>query len=245
MPSMRGEDHDYRHLNQFFHCEAEMVGDLKDVRKMVEDLIRDLAVAVSRMPDIVRCLSSNAKVSMQVARALSKSMSFTGLSFDEAVERLRKNDLDHCLKESKNGIDITSEGEGRLLGLFGDKSPVWLHHYYRDRVPFYQRPDPTNEDRVLNADLLFPALIPEGFGGEIVGCGERQNTVDEIRSSLARQEISAEPYEWYINLRNQPGYKTTSGFGLGIERFIAWILCRKDIRDVIAYPRLKNIRTYP
>ena len=63
--------------------------------------------------------------------------------------------------------------------------------------------------------------------------------------SLARQGIAPGPYEWYIDLRRMPNYKTTSGFGLGIERFIAWVLGKHDIKDVIIYPRLKNVVTYP
>jgi len=63
--------------------------------------------------------------------------------------------------------------------------------------------------------------------------------------SLKRQNISTEPYEWYIDIRRNKNYKTTSGFGLGIERFLAWALAKESIRDVIPYPRLKNIKTLP
>ena len=64
--------------------------------------------------------------------------------------------------------------------------------------------------------------------------------------SLKRQNnIPPKSYEWYIDLRRFPNYKVTSGFGLGIERFIAWALVKNNIRDVIPYPRLKNIRTLP
>ena len=66
-----------------------------------------------------------------------------------------------------------------------------------------------------------------------------------MMDSLARQNIKSEPYEWYINLRKLPNYKTTSGFGLGIERFITWSLCRDDIKDAILYLRLKDFETYP
>ncbi|MCR4278536.1 MAG: hypothetical protein NUV81_01385, partial [bacterium] len=75
--------------------------------------------------------------------------------------------------------------------------------------------------------------------------GQRQDNYQEMVDSLTRQNIYLEPYEWYMNLRKLPDYKTTSGFGLGIERFITWILCRDDIKDAILYPRLKDIETYP
>jgi asparaginyl-tRNA synthetase len=93
--------------------------------------------------------------------------------------------------------------------------------------------------------LIFPPIIKESFGGEIVGCGQRQDNPKEIYESLYRQNISPEPYEWYINLRKLPKYQVTSGFGLGIERFITWSLCRDDIKNSILYPRLKNVKTYP
>jgi asparaginyl-tRNA synthetase len=78
-----------------------------------------------------------------------------------------------------------------------------------------------------------------------VGSGQRQDNVSEMYKSLKRQKISPKPYKWYIDLRKIPGYKTTSGFGMGIERFIAWFLAKDDIKNVILYPRIRDIRTYP
>ena len=80
----------------------------------------------------------------------------------------------------------------------------------------------------------------------VPGSGQRQNSSEEMYESLKRQNnLSPKHYEWYIDLRKLPGYKTTSGFGLGIERFIAWALAKENIRDVIPYPRLKNIKMFP
>lgn len=112
-------------------------------------------------------------------------------------------------------------------------------------MPFYQKPNPENTDQVINADLIFPPLLENSFGGEIVGCGQRQDNEQEMRESLDRQGISSDSYLWYINLRSLANYKTTSGFGIGIERFITWALCRDNIRDTILYPRLKNVSTFP
>jgi asparaginyl-tRNA synthetase len=127
----------------------------------------------------------------------------------------------------------------------GSELPVWITGFDRDTVAFYQKPNPENLEKTVNADLIFPPLSLNGFGGEIVGCGQRQDTPEEMYESLKRQGISAEPYEWYIDLRRQAGYGTSSGFGLGIERFIAWALAKENIRDVALYPRLKNIISYP
>src|SRR5205085_2186791 len=100
--------------------------------------------------------------------------------------------------------------------------------------------DPTNPERVLNADLIFPSF-QNGFGGEIVGSGQRQDNPKELLESMKRQEISSiKSYQWYINLRKDPSYQQTSGFGLGIERFIAWMLQLESIIDTSIYPVLKT-----
>ena len=78
-----------------------------------------------------------------------------------------------------------------------------------------------------------------------MGSGQRQNNPDKIYESLQRQKINSKNYEWYVDIRRSRNYKTTSGFGLGIERFIAWALGKENIRDVALYPRLKNVRMYP
>ena len=117
--------------------------------------------------------------------------------------------------------------------------PFWITDFDRDRVPFYQKPDASGE-KVLCADLIFPPIIEGSFGGEIVGAGQRQDNVSEMEESILRQNISQEPYQWYIDLRNNNQYRETSGFGLGIERFIAWSLCFDNIRDAIIYPREIN-----
>ena len=123
------------------------------------------------------------------------------------------------------------------------ETPIWMNHFDRDRVAFYQKP--FMRDKVINADLLFPPLTKESFGGEVVGSGQRQDDVNEMHESLKRQVLDFKPYEWYIDLRRLENYKSTSGFGMGVERFITWALCRDSIQDVILYPRLKNIVSYP
>lgn len=146
---------------------------------------------------------------------------------------------------TKSGRDISFKGELELMKILKSKAPIWIRNYDRDRVAFYQKPSPENDNKVINADLLFPPLIDGAFGGEIVGCGQRQDNPDEMLESLNRQNLNPDPYQWYINLRRLPKYRITSGFGLGIERFIAWSLGLNDIKNAIIYPRLKNIISYP
>lgn len=245
LPSMRGENPDNRHLNQFFHCEAEIRGTLDDLTPIVENYVRMLSKTLLAMPAILERLSLDIVSSQKALEAIVAANSFPRISFDEAIEKLAESGEDDVVQITSHGRDITAKGERILLKLIGSDLPVWVYNYDRDRVAFYQKPLPGSTVKVINADLLFPPLIEESFGGEIVGAGQRQDSTKEMYESLSRQEISAEPYEWYIKLRNSPGYSVTSGFGLGIERFITWALCRKDIKEAIVYPRLKNVLTYP
>ena len=130
--------------------------------------------------------------------------------------------------------------------MLGYTKPFWIRDFHRDRVPFYQKVKrDSNGKNVINGDLIFPSIIEGSFGGEIVGCGERQDKPEEMYESLRRQGVNSDLYEWYIDIRRNNKYKTTSGFGMGIERFITWLLCRDDIKDAILYPRIKNIKTLP
>ncbi len=245
LPSMRGENPDKRHLNQFFHCEAEMKGNLIEVIQLVEDFIKFITQSMCDVPFLIECLSNSPEYSKLAIQKLISLKSFQKINFDSAVKILEEHGYSEYINYTNHGRDISSQGEIELSKIFSPNEPFWITHFDRDRVPFYQKPDPTNNNTVLNADLIFPPLTQNSFGGEIVGCGQRQNEASECYESLKRQNLSAEPYEWYISLRNIPQYKSTAGFGMGIERYLTWLLCKEDIKDVIPYPRLKNVRTYP
>ena len=245
LPSMRGEKPDKRHLNQFFHCEGEIQGTIADLLPIVEGYVKTLAETFLAMPYVLERISADPKKSMEGLGDILKVKRFPSVTFDEAVELLIHQGKKKLVRFTSSGRDITPEGEAALAKLFGFKIPFWITYYDRDRTPFYQKPYSKNKEKTVNADLIFPALTKNSFGGEIVGCGQRQDDPREMMDSLKRQNIDRVPYEWYINLRKLPTYRTTSGFGLGIERFIAWSLCHDDIKDGIVYPRLKNVKTYP
>jgi aspartyl/asparaginyl-tRNA synthetase len=245
LPSLRGEDPDKRHLNQFYHCEIEIKGGMEEVLHIAEEYVRYLCHGILKSEELLQVLSADAKTSIKTAERVEDSTQFHRVTFDEACEALRKAGFGEFINKSEHGRDISSRGELKLFEILDINEPFWLTDFDRDRVPFYQKPNPKNPDKVLNADLLFPSLIKESFGGEILGAGQRQDTAGEMYESLSRQGLHSEPYEWYIDLRRNPGYARTSGFGLGIERFLAWILCLDNIRDVILYPRLKNVLTTP
>lgn len=246
LPSMRGENSDNRHLNQFYHCEMEMRGKLENLIPIIEGHIKILAEAILLTGNIVGKISEDPKKTRQYLREIIKIEKFPKITFDKAVDILVKNGKKELINFTKYGRDISCDGEIELMKILKIKIPIWLTNFDRDRVPFYQKPDPKNPQKTINADLIFPPITKNAFGGEIVGSGQRQDNAEEIRESLKRQKnISPKPYEWYINLRRQPNYKVTSGFGLGIERFIAWSLGKNNIRDVILYPRIKNTKTCP
>jgi len=245
LPSMRGENPDARHLNQFFHCEAEISGTLEDMMLVVENYVRHLAETLLLSNKLIKNISANPLASKKALLQLAASKILKRITFDEACDLLEKSGSNDCINVTSHGRDINSKGEQKILEILGGTDPIWIMHFDRDRVPFYQKPNPSDKTKVLCADLIFPALIEGSFGGEIVGAGQRQDTVKEMHESLRRQNISSDAYEWYINLRRSNAYSVTSGFGLGIERFIAWSLCLPAIRDAIIYPREKNILAKP
>lgn len=245
LPSMRGEKPNKRHLNQFFHCEAEIRGGIEQLIPIIEGYIKILAEALILMPNILERISLNSEKSTTCLNGIVGLKKFPEITFDEAINALVESGNKTLVNFNEFGRDISSAGEIKLSGIFNFDTPFWIRNYDRDRVAFYQKPDQNNPNKVINADLIFPPIIEDAFGGEIVGCGQRQDDCQEMTDSLARQNIKSEPYEWYINLRKLPDYKMTSGFGLGIERFITWSLCRDDIKDAILYPRLKDVKTYP
>ncbi len=245
LPSMRGEKPSKRHLNQFFHCEAEIKGNIEQLTPIIEGYIKILSETLMLMPDILAGLSLDYKETVKSLNKVVSSNKFPEIYFDEAIDALTKNKNKGLIKFTKFGRSISSDGEIKLAEIFNFKTPFWIRNYDRDTVAFYQKPHPKDPNKAINADLIFPPILRGSFGGEIAGCGQRQDNAREMIDSLSRQNIISKPYEWYINLRKQPNYQTTSGFGLGIERFITWSLCRDNIRDAIFYPRLKNVKTNP
>jgi asparaginyl-tRNA synthetase len=243
LPSMRGENPDQRHLNQFYHCEAEIAGKLDDVIWLVENYVNHLSNGLIYFEYLFEKLSLDKNKSINSLSKIIETKSFNRITFDDAVIVLEKNGSKDLINYTKNGRDIKSEGEVKLMEILNQTTPLWITNYDRDRVPFYQKP--IGNRTVLNADLLFPPLIKNSFAGEIIGCGQRQDNTVEIYESLKRQGLDKQNYEWYINLCRQSNYSITSGFGMGVERFITWLLCRDDIKEAIIYPRLKNTQTLP
>lgn len=223
MPSFRDEATDKTHLAQFFHSEAEIPGGLDDVIAVVEDYLRYLASSILDMyGEHVRSVCGTTS---HIEHLATGTGAFRRLTFDEAVGILGSETESIEVGEA-GWRTLTRTGEQRLLAEFGDF--VWVSHWDHLSVPFYQAFAP-NGKSALNADLLFGL-------GEIVGAGERHATGDDVLKALRLHEVSAEAYYWYVQLKTSFPLQT-SGFGLGIERFLAWVLRHDDIRDLQVLPR--------
>lgn len=242
LPSFRGEDADYRHLNQFYHCEAELRGNLEDAMVAAEKLVKNILGTVIKEEKLGKFSFDNSNFSV-IDKVINTD--FPRITFDEAVEVLTKNGFKDHIEIREYGRSISRQGELKICDLVANNlSPVWLTKFDRDVVPFYQLPDPKDTEKVLNADLLFPS-INGGFGGEIVGLGQRQDTSKGILESMKRQGVHGiDAYKWYLDLRDNKDYQITSGFGLGIERLIAWSLALPNIWDAAIYPVIKDEGVY-
>lgn len=229
MPTFRGEDHDSRHLNQFFHSEAEIPGDLDDVIRLVEDYIIFITEYILNDKNI------NLQDKLSDIKHIEYLLSFKGsgfpqVTYEKAGEILGEDD--EYYEEVLPGVkSITHKGEAKLLEHFGGL--VWLTNLPTLTVPFYQATLKENDKYSKCADLLMGI-------GETVGCGERHTSKEETLEALKLREVSPNEYEWYMDMKEHYPMKT-SGFGMGIERYILWLLKHKDIRDISLLPRLKGI----
>ncbi len=117
-------------------------------------------------------------------------------------------------------------------------APVFVHRYPTEIKAFYMKPDPNDPKVVLGADLL----APEGYG-EIIGGGQRLDDLKVLEQRIAEHKLPYEAFEWYLDLRRY-GSVPHSGFGLGIERTVAWLCGLEHIRETIPFPRMLH-KMYP
>jgi asparaginyl-tRNA synthetase len=116
--------------------------------------------------------------------------------------------------------------------------PVCVHRYPAAVKAFYMKPDPEHPDKALGVDIL----APEGYG-EIIGGGERLADYDLLLQRIEEHQLPREAFEWYLDLRKY-GSVPHAGFGMGIERVVAWICGLEHVRETIPYPRMLY-RLYP
>lgn len=166
-----------------------------------------------------------------VAKLLAVRPPFPRLSYDEALARLQA-----AGKPLPWGEDLGGDEETVISSAFD--RPVFIHHYPARCKAFYMQPDGDRAEVVLSADLL----ASEGYG-EIVGGGQRIHDSALLLRRLREHGLPEEVYRWYADLR-QYGSVPHCGFGIGIERTVAWIAGIEHVREAIPFPRLLN-RLYP
>lgn len=227
MSTFRGEEPDATHLNQFFHSEAEIPGGLESVMRLVEEYVIDLAGALVADP-VFEQVVAVAGDGDHVERVAALK-AFPRIDYDEAYALLGDAEFETVAPGTRS---IRRSGEQKLITHFG--GPVWLMYPPAAAVPFYQAVDANGQAR--SADLLMGI-------GEIAGCGERHGDGDAVRAALSAHGVEASQYEWYALMKDLAPLRT-SGFGLGIERFLLWVLRHDDIRDLHLMPRLRGVRSW-
>ena len=216
-----------RHLTEFWMVEAEAAFfTLEDVMQLAEALVRTLVLKVlENQGEALHILERDLKP----LEALDGP--FPRLSYAEALERLKEKGV-----EVPWGEDFGGDEETVLSQLFD--RPVLLHRYPLSCKAFYMEADPLDPRLALCVDVL----APEGYG-EIIGGSQRVAGLDILLGRLAEHQLPQEPLEWYLDLRRY-GSVPHSGFGMGIERVVAWLCGLKHVRETIPFPRLLD-RLYP
>lgn len=217
-----------RHLIEFWMIEPEMAFVEHD---------ESLEVQEQYVSHIVQSVLKNCKLELErLGRDTSKlenvKAPFPRISYDDAIKFLHEQGFD----DIQWGDDFGAPHETAIANHF-DK-PVFITCYPVGIKPFYMQPHPERDDVVLCADLI----APEGYG-EIIGGSERIHDYDLMKSRLEEHGLSMDAYAWYLEL-SKYGSVPHSGFGLGLERTVAWISGTEHIRESIPFPRLLN-RLYP
>jgi asparaginyl-tRNA synthetase len=227
MPSFRGDSPDESHLSQFYHCEAEIPCDLDRMMGLVEDYLRSMSAQI-----LETCGAEIAAVVgpvPHVQQLVTASRPIPQVTFDDAATLL-ENRPEWVSARPQGFRVLTRAGEKALIDHFGGW--VWVTEPDHIAVPFYQAFGDGDGRKAKAADLLCGL-------GEMVGSGERHESAADVRRALAKHCVDPGPYEWYITLREQFPMQT-SGFGLGTERYICWLLGHHDVRDCQLLPRVNG-----
>jgi asparaginyl-tRNA synthetase len=216
-----------RHLTEFWMVEPEMAyADLNDVMDLAEGLVVSV---VARVLDKRR--AELKALERDTTKLESVQTPFPRISYDEAVSRIQALGL-----PMEWGGDFGGPDETALSQQFD--RPVMVHRYPAAIKAFYMKPDPERPELALGVDVL----APEGYG-EIIGGGERLADLDLLLKRIEEHKLPQEAFEWYLDLRRY-GSVPHGGFGMGIERVVAWICGLEHVRETIPYPRMLY-RLYP
>lgn len=216
-----------RHLTEFWMLEAEMAFfDHDQNLALQEDFVSDIVQnTIAEKEKELAFLERDIEPLKKVVPP------FNRISYDEALEILRKNGSD-----IEWGTDLGGDDETIITSLY-DK-PIFIENYPKKVKAFYMKQHPEKPEYVRCADLL----APEGYG-EIIGGSQREDSYDLLVKALKDNNLNPENYAWYLDLRKY-GSVPHAGFGLGIERTLSWICGLKHVRETIPFPRM-IYRAYP
>ena len=210
-----------RHLTEFWMVEPEMAyADLEDVKRVAEDLVVAL---------VGRVLENRKEELKVLERDLSKleaiKKPFPRMSYDDAVKILAGKG-----SEIKWGGDFGNTDETLLTE--GSDLPIMVDRYPSEIKAFYFQPDEHRPELALGVDVI----APEGYG-EIIGGGQRIHDLALLEKRLDEHKLPREAFEWYLDVRRF-GSVPHGGFGMGVERFVAWMCGVEHLRETIPYPRM-------
>ena len=222
-----------RHLTEFWMVEPEVAyAELDDVMDLAEGLLSFI---------VKRCLEKRRVDLQTIGRDISKlekvTPPFPRISYDDAVKNLQEGHAKGALESKFEwGGDLGSPDETYLSAQF-DK-PVMVHRYPAKVKAFYMEPDPQRPELALCVDVL----APEGYG-EIIGGSQRMASHALLLQRIHEHGLPEEAFKWYLDLRKF-GSVPHGGFGMGIERAVAWICGLEHVRETIPFPRMLY-RLYP
>nr|WP_207196121.1 MULTISPECIES: asparagine--tRNA ligase [unclassified Peribacillus] len=217
-----------RHLIEFWMIEPEMAFiEFKENLEVQEQFVSSIIQSVLK-----NCQLELNTLGRDTAKLEQIKAPFPRITYDEAIKFLHEQGFE----DIQWGDDFGAPHETAIAESY--EKPVFITHYPTKIKPFYMQPDPNREEVVLCADLI----APEGYG-EIIGGSERIHDQELLEQRIKEHGLSEDAYKWYMELRKY-GSVPHSGFGLGLERTVAWISGVEHVRETIPFPRLLN-RLYP
>jgi asparaginyl-tRNA synthetase len=216
-----------RHLTEFWMVEPEVAyAELEDIMVLAEEFLVDIVAHV------VEHRRTELGVLERDITALEKIQSpFPRLTYDEACDLLEELGESH-----QRGDDFGAPAEAAISQRFD--RPVLVHRYPTAIKAFYMKRDPEDAAKALCVDVL----APEGVG-EIIGGGQREDELEVLEARIREHNLPLDPFAWYLDLRRY-GSVPHAGFGLGLERTVAWLCGTEHVRECIPFPRTLY-RTYP
>ncbi len=216
-----------RHLTEFWMVEPEVAyANLDDIMQLAEDFIVAIARGV-----LEHCREDLEVLERDVSKIEAVVPPFPRLTYHEALQKIQSKGVDQA-----DGEDFGAPAETALSESYD--RPVMVHRYPSSVKAFYMKRDPEDEDVALCVDVI----APEGIG-EIIGGGQREDDLSALGSRIDAHGLPREPLEWYLDLRRY-GSVPHAGFGLGLERTVAWLCGTEHVRECIPFPRMLH-RIYP